>query len=94
MEDDGPTIEIFKHGARADSGVTDDSISNWFKITLAFYIVSQVERLLYYVGQSDREAAMKTFLALVLLVGGFVVFAIRNRSLHLLEKKLATNVYG
>lgn len=48
------------------------------------YAVSQLERLVHYVGERDGAAAMNSFFALVVVV----MFAIRSKSFYLLKKQL------
>ncbi|CBJ27476.1 expressed unknown protein [Ectocarpus siliculosus] len=45
-------------------------------------------RLMHHVGERDGAAAMNIFFALVVVGGGFVMFAIRSKSFYLLKKQL------
>lgn len=58
-------------------------------MTLVFYAVSQIERLMHYVGEADGATAMNFFFALVVIGGGFVMFAIRSKAYYVLKKQLA-----
>ena len=81
--------------SNGNGGVIDENankwcdIEVWFKFLLALYALSQVERLMYYVGESDGGTSMNIFLAIVTIGGGFVMIAVRSKSLHVLKQQLS-----